>query len=85
VGWTAGDGEEVEAVLDQDGRTLRAGGPELGANTSAGQLRALMADHRGISSVYVMLVGEERRRVFPVSNEWRGEIADAAQQEGVNR
>lgn len=77
VGWVAGDGEERECRLGAD-RTARPGGPELRAPISVSTLRKLMHEHRGLSHVYVLLVGDKERRRIRVTNEWRVQINEAS-------
>lgn len=81
AGWIAADGHEVKGHLRGE-RTLTVGGPELEATADAKKLMEVTRQNRGLSKVYVTIVGRDKRFTFPIDNTWRGELIEAVDKYG---
>lgn len=76
AGWIAADGEKLEAWGPET--TLEPGGPTHDLTNSVDEVLKFGRAHRGIQKAYVRVAGEDEPRIYPVSNEWRTKVRDAA-------
>lgn len=76
AGWIAADGEKLKAWGPET--TVEPGDPTLDLTTSVDEVLKFGRAHRGIQKVYVQVAGEDEFRLYPVSNEWRTKVREAA-------
>lgn len=76
AGWIAADGEKLKAWGPEP--TLEPGGPTHDLTTSVDEVLKCGRAHRAIQKAYVQIAGEDEPRIYPVSNEWRTKVREAA-------
>jgi hypothetical protein len=76
AGWIASDGEVLKAWGSR--ATLDPGDPTHELTKGIKEVIEFARAHRGIRKVYVQVAGEDEPRNYPVTNEWRAKVREAA-------